>query len=181
MALVKCPKCGQSVSSFAKVCSKCGFDIANREEIKEQIIRDFNEGLQEIVDLSKEELIGFANQSQEVILEYLYSTFDEDTALEIFISFLSMCFAKDGRLDYNEYELLATIFNIDLTYESCVDLVKYHLNNDADEIDKVIKNAPENVRLEFANLCVTIAAIDRTITVEEKVMCLKYYFLACCK
>ena len=98
------------------------------------------------------------------------------------MSFVSMCFAADGTLSYDEYELLLNIVESDgFSYDTCVNLVRHCLNNDSDEIDEMIIMAPQYIRSEIANLCVSIAAIDEIITADEKTMCLKYFLVACIK
>lgn len=177
MALVNCPHCGQLVSSSARTCSNCGFDLVG---FKGDLIGAFNGALQKISNWPKERLIDSANQSRSIIMEYLFSIFDRKTAAEIFMSFVAICFATDGSLSYEEYELLLNIVETDgFSFATCANLVKHYLSNGVNVIDKVIKNAPNNIKAAIADLCIIIAAIDGTITADEQQMCLKYFILAC--
>ena len=176
MAMISCPKCGQLVSSSAKVCSNCGFDLAG---FKGALIRAFNSALHDLCKCPKERLIASANNSRSVIMEYLYSIFDRKTAAEIFMSFVAICFAADGSLSFDEYRLLLNIVETDgFSFDTCANLVQRYLQNDVKVIDEVIIHAPRNIKEEIANLCITIAAIDGVISVDEQRMCYKYYVLA---
>ncbi len=181
MALISCPKCGQLVSSSAKVCSNCGCDIGDLEKVSKDFICVFNDALQHIVNWPIEKLIDLLVQSELVVFKYLQSRYDKKTAAEIFVSFVAMCLASDGRFSYDEYELLSNkiIPGFDgFSYEDCVNLAQYYLNNDVNVIDEVIANSTDNVKEAIARLCIAIAAIDGTITVDEKQMCFKYFVLA---
>lgn len=181
MALISCPKCGQLVSSSAKVCSNCGCDIGGLEKISKDFMCIFNDALQRIANLPIDKLVDLLVKSELVVCKYLQSRYDRKTAAEIFVSFVAMCLASDGRLSYDEYELLSNklIPGFDgFSYEDCANLVQYYLNNDVNVIDEVIAKSTDNVKEAIARLCVAIAAIDGTITVDEKQMCFKYFVLA---
>lgn len=180
MALVKCPKCGQSVSSLSKKCVKCGYDLEEYEKAKLDFVEKFNDNLQQIVNLDKEQLLASANDAREIIMDYLYSIYDANTATEIFVTFVSMCFASDDRLSYDEYELLTAITAVDdFSYNDCLDLVEYTLNNDSDMVEEVVKKAPKEVKAAISSLCIVIAAIDGIITADEKLQCMHYFLLSC--
>lgn len=179
MALVKCPKCGQMLSSFAKVCSNCGWNATIAEEVGKSFTTLFDNTLRKIVNLPYEKLINMANESRNTIMKYLFSIYDRKTAAEIFMSFVSICFATDGQLSYNEYKLLLSIVDSNgFSFEVCANLVQCHLKNNSNEINEVIKNAPREIRGAFADLCVVISAIDGTITLDETRMCYRYFVLA---
>ena len=123
---------------------------------------------------AKGELLAGAGRSGSVFLDYLMNRYDDDTAGEIFTTFLAMCFATDGKLSFGEYELMKKIAYTNYSYDSCVALINSCLNNE-DVVDEIIRKAPKEVREQISVLCIAIAAIDGTITVDEKQMCYKYF------
>lgn len=183
MALVKCPKCGNTISDLSTQCVHCGFAIgefsASIKEAGANIGRLINQKFQDYVNMPVYRLQDIFRNASRVVFGYFRNIYDENTTGEIYFTLVSNCFASDGQFGYDEYELLKSYLHMDYSYEATRQILLHFFDhNDIEQVDRMITAAPQNVRIAVSELCISAAAIDGTITVEEKNWCMKYLVMS---
>lgn len=83
--------------------------------------------------------------------------------------------AADGKVSYAEFEFMQSVLRSNLSYDAFFSAAESSAEtNIVTNIDKIIDNAPQEVKTAFLSLCLSFIACDGTITPEEKSLFVRY-------
>lgn len=132
-----------------------------------EAIEKFNALMQEYVDKSYDELYNIANQALSVVMDVFNKVAKDGNGAPYVILFLSTTLAIDGKFTELEYKFLTDLIG-NISYEDAKASVQAHYSNEAiDLADKLIDSCPDELKSVLLMLVTCVAAVDKTITVDE--------------
>lgn len=131
-------------------------------------VAKFNALMQEYVDKSYNELYEIASQSLAIAMDVFNKIAKDGNGAPYVVLFLSTTLAIDGKFTELEYKFLNDLLGGGVDYNSAKANVQSHYNDEAfDLADKVIDSCPQDMKTVLLMLVTCVAAVDKTITVEE--------------
>ena len=134
-----------------------------------------NESYQAYLDASPQERLTEAIEASNVVLSYLNSQTDPETASIAYLMLIGSYVGADGAVQPAEYEFCKQVFGFDFSFDEFYDMVSAACNEENVElIDNIIDSAPADVKFNFVSLGIAICACNGTLSVKEQQLLTKY-------
>ena len=130
----------------------------------------FSEFLQDYVNKSYEELLGFANLSLADLVVEMGKFFDDDTddSVKMCMIITAACLGVDGKLTQLECQFLKELMDLDADYDGIREMVDSLGGSKAEELtDKFADSLSAKGKAALVTFCLSFLAVDETISREE--------------
>ena len=139
-----------------------------------EALEKFNALMQEYVNKSYDELLSIANNALGLAMNVFNEIAEDGNGAPYVVPFMSTTLAIDGKFTDLEYKFLNDLLGGGVDYDAAKANVQSHYSDDAVEfVDKIIDACPSEMKAVLLTLVTCFAAVDETISVDEKRFILK--------
>lgn len=130
---------------------------------------------QDVVNLGDKEKIALGYEAEQTVIKYLIDNFKAEDAAVVYAMLIGTYVGVDGKISAEEYAFCKAVFEIDLPAEEFCNMIESTCTVENIELmDRVMDDAPADVKSAFVTLGLALCSIDNTITAAEQALLTKY-------